>query len=115
MYKSIIKIKKKPVNKKKNQLILKNLLPIGKNSQNYFQNLITKNLLKTFEEDWVLITCDLIKKNAMFKDEKYEKFLNLKALKKKKNYRAHRLKNKLPLRGQRTHTNAKTRKVRNVK
>lgn len=115
MFRPILKFKKKNVNLKKNPpFTLKALLPVGRNSQNYFQNLVTKPLLKSLKEGWIFSTYNLIKKHTSYKNEKYEKFLNLKRIKKKKNYRAHRLRNRLPLRGQRTHTNAKTRKVRNV-
>jgi len=56
-----------------------------------------------------------LKKSPHFSDQKLLKFSSLTLLRKIRNYRYFRLRKGMPVRGQRTHTNARTRKRRNVK
>jgi len=55
------------------------------------------------------------KKNSLYTDGKLSKALALELIRNQKSYRSRRLRNKMPVRGQRTHTNAKTRRKRDVK
>jgi ribosomal protein S13 len=55
------------------------------------------------------------KKNDLYVDGKLLKALALELIKNQKSYRSRRLRNKMPVRGQRTHTNAKTRRKRDIK
>lgn len=54
------------------------------------------------------------KKKAPFFDQRRLKITRLGELRKLMGYKADRLRKQLPLRGQRTHTNARTRKKRNI-
>lgn len=57
---------------------------------------------------------ELIKKNPLFKDQEKIKEEAIIKIKKSLNYKNTRITRGLPLRGQRTRTNAQTRKKRNV-
>lgn len=86
----------------------KNFPSIGKN---YNKKLLYQYLFE-INQDQLLTE---IKLNDLFKDQYLEKVISLSNMQKVRNYKYFRLKKHLPIRGQRTHTNAKTRKKHRVK
>lgn len=111
-------------------------LPVKKNSlQNSKSNInlrrvfqLNKNNIKCFTYKFGLrrlyLNNDLTnlhelfnnyKKNSLYKDGKLLKAIALELIKNQKSYRSRRLRNKMPVRGQRTHTNSKTRRKRDIK
>lgn len=102
----MIKLKTKKLNFKDYKF--DNFPSIGKNFNTKLRSLYLFNCQK--EE-----LLNYLKLNDKFEDKYLEKIISLTDMQKIRHYKYFRLKKNLPIRGQRTHTNAKTRKKRRVK
>ncbi|MCB1711817.1 MAG: hypothetical protein KDH96_04845 [Candidatus Riesia sp.] len=84
----------------------------GRNNLIFFKNLLASGskIPLLFDQNFFSSYLFFLKKNDLYIDNNLIKMIALDKLKKQKSYRFFRFKNNLPMRGQRTHTNSKTRK-----
>lgn len=91
-----------------------NIESFGKGNSTKFINVFGSRVFNYMDIMTLKKVINQLKKNRLFVDQKLQKVTDLNFLKNIRNRRFYRLKRKLPLRGQRTHTNARTRRRRNI-